>query len=251
MTTLAQMLAVVSALTTPPAAPQRADVPWQVGERLEYQVKFSAFSVGSGSMEVMGIDPIRGRDAWHIQFQVKGGTFFYKYQSVLQSWMDVATLSSLRFHSDQDENGRDRLKKYEIFPDRSVYVEETPNGGGNSEQPSVDDPLDDGSFLYFVRTVPLEVGQTYTFTRYFRPDRNPVTIKVLKKERVKVPAGTFDAIVIQPIIKSRGIFSEGGKAQIWLKDDPSRIMLQMKSQLSVGSINLFLKSHRVGPAPTP
>ena len=49
MTTLAQMLAAISALATPPEAPpQRAEVPWQVGERLEYQVKFSAFSVGTG-----------------------------------------------------------------------------------------------------------------------------------------------------------------------------------------------------------
>ncbi len=38
-------------------------------------------------------------------------------------------------------------------------------------------PLDDGSFLYFVRTIPLEVGQTYNFDRYFNPKANPVTIR--------------------------------------------------------------------------
>jgi hypothetical protein len=251
MTTFAQILAVVSALTAPPeATAQRADVPWDVGERLEYQVKFSAFSVGTGSMEVKGIVPVRGRDAWHTEFRVKGRAFWYDYASTLQSWIDVAQFASLRFHSDSDENGRDRVKKFEIYPDRDVYVEEPANGGEHVEQSSVDEPLDEGSFLYFVRTVPLEVGQTYSFTRYFRPDRNPVTIKVLRKERVKVPAGTFDAIVIQPIIKTRGIFSEGGQAQIWLRDDPSRIMLQMKSNLSIGSINLFLKSYRPGTGTT-
>ena len=245
MTQLASLLAVVAALSAPPAAQERMDVPWRVGERADYEVRFSAARVGSGSMEVMGIVPIRGRNAWHTQFRLTGGTFFYKVNDVFESWSDVTNFTSLRFHSDQEEGGRERVKQYEIFPDRAVYVEKSAGNGGEEVQ-SVDAPLDDGSFLYFIRTVPLEVGQTYVFNRYFRPDRNPVTIKVLRKERVKVPAGVFDAIVIQPIIKTRGIFSEEGEAQVWLTDDPSRIMLQMKSKLKIGSINLYLKSYRPG-----
>ncbi len=249
MTSLASLLAVVSALTAPPTVQQRMEVPWRVGERAEYDVRFSSARVGTGSMEVMGIVPIRGRDAWHTMFRLKGGTFFYKVNDVFESWSDVASYASLRYHSDQEEGGNDREKRYEIFPDRSVYVESTAKGeNATKEQESVAQPLDDGSFLYFIRTVPLEIGQTYSFNRYFRPDRNPVTIKVLRKERVKVPAGEFDAIVIQPIIKTKGIFSESGEAQVWLSDDPSRIMLQMKSKLKIGSINLYLKSYRPGAA---
>jgi hypothetical protein len=253
MTPLASLLAVVAALTTPPASPpQRMEVPWRVGERAEYDVRFTSAKVGTGSMEVMGIVPVRGHDAWHTMFRLKGGTFFYKVNDVFESWSDVTNFTSLRFHSDQEEGGKDREKRYEIFPDRSVYVEETAKGeNATKEQVSVEQPLDDGSFLYFIRTVPLEVGQTYTFHRYFRPDRNPVTIKVLRKERIKVPAGEFDSIVIQPIIKTKGIFSESGEAQVWLMDDPSRIMLQMKSKLKIGSINLYLTSYRPGAAAPP
>jgi hypothetical protein len=252
MTSYASLLAVVSLLATPPLeAQERMDVPWRVGERAEYDVRFTSARVGTGSMEVMGIVPIRGRDAWHTQFRLKGGTFFYKVNDLFESWSDVSNFTSLRFHSDQEEGGSDREKRYEIFPDKAVYIEETGKGEwATKEQPSVSKPLDDGSFLYFIRTVPLEVGETYTFDRYFRPDRNPVTIKVLRKERVKVPAGEFDAIVIQPIIKTRGIFSQEGEAQVWLSDDPSRIMLQMKSKLKIGSINLYLKSYRPGTPTT-
>jgi hypothetical protein len=103
--------------------------------------------------------------------------------------------------------------------------------------------MDEGAFLYFIRTIPLEVGKTYDFHRYFIPDRNPVRIRVLRKERVTVPAGTFNAIVIQPVIKTRGIFSEKGQAEVWLSDDPTRILLQVKSKLSFGSLNLYLKSY--------
>ena len=49
---------------------------------------------------------------------------------------------------------------------------------------------------------------------------------------------------MQPVIKTRGIFSENGHAEVWLSDDANRIMLQMKSGLSFGSINLYLTSFR-------
>jgi len=91
------------------------------------------------------------------------------------------------------------------------------------------------------------VGKTYDFNRYFRPDRNPVRIKVLRRESVKVPAGTFSAIVVQPVIKTKGIFSENGHAEVWLSDDDRHIMLQLKSKLSFGSLNLYLKSYVPSP----
>lgn len=238
----ANMLAIVAALTTP-AERMQVPVPFAIGERLEYDVKFGVLKVGSGRMEVLGIEEIRGRPAWHTSFTVKGGTFFYKVNDKLESWIDTHTFASLRHRQDLQEGKRDRERLFEIYPDRLVYTE---NGG--EEQPTARDPLDDGSFLYFIRTVPLSVGQTYDFPRYFKPDRNPVRVRVLRKEEVKVPAGRFPAIVVQPIIKSKGIFSENGRAEIWLSDDDRRIMLQLKSSLSFGTLNLYLKSYTPGNA---
>ena len=240
---LADVLAIVVALTTVAEPAQQVPVPFSVGERLEYDVKFGVLKVGSGRMEVVGTETVRGREAWHTAFTVKGGTFFYKVNDRLESWIDMENFASLRHVQDLQEGRRDRERRYEIFPDRMVYTE---NEG--PEQPTARDPLDDGSFLYFIRTVPLSVGQTYDFPRYFKPDRNPVRVRVLRKESVKVPAGRFDAIVIQPIIKSKGIFSENGRAEIWLSDDDRRIMLQMKSNLSFGTLNLYLKSYTEGTA---
>jgi hypothetical protein len=227
------------------------EVPWRVGERAEYDVKFSAIKVGTGSMEVVGVESVRGRDAWRTQFRIKGGNFLYKVDDLFESWSDVTNFTSLRFHKDQNEGSRDVLKKFEIHPDKMMFIETTlPGERGQLEQPSVAEPLDDGSFLYFIRTVPLEVGRTYEFNRYFMPDRNPVTIKVLRRETIKVPAGEFPAIVVQPIIKTKGVFSEDGHAEVWFSDDRSRIMLQMKSKLSFGSINLYLKSYRASAPST-
>lgn len=210
-----------------------------VGERLSYDVKFSAVKVGSGFMEAVGYETVRGIAALHVRFVVRGGTFFYKVNDVLESWIDTTGFMSLRHRQDLSEGSRDRERNFEFFPDRRVFSQD-----GKAEEPGVSNPLDEGSFLYFVRRVPLEVGQSYEFNRYFRPDRNPVRIIVLRKERIRVPSGEYNTIVIQPIIKAKGLFSEGGKAQVWLTDDSARVMVQMKSSLPIGSLNLYLREYR-------
>jgi Protein of unknown function (DUF3108) len=198
-----------------------APVPFQAGENLTYDVRFGAIKVGTGRMRVMGIENIRDRPAWHVIFTLSGGTFFYQVDDVYESWMDVLTLNSLRYVQDLDQGQRERKRTFEIFPERAVYQEVFKK---NREMPSVSNPLDDGSFLFYIRT--------------------PVIIRVLRRERVRVPAGAFDAIVLQPIIKTSGIFSEGGQAEIWLTDDDRRMMVQMRSRLSFGSLNLYLRSYR-------
>ena len=210
-----------------------------VGERLDYDVKFSAVRVGSGYMEAVGYEPVRGVSALHVRFTVRGGTFFFKVNDVLESWIDTARFVSLRHSQELSEGSRDRERHFEFFPERRTFAQD-----GKAEEPGIADPLDEGSFLYFVRRVPLEVGRTYEFARYFRPDRNPVRIVVLRREIIKVPAGSFRTIVIQPIIKAKGLFSEGGKAQVWLTDDSARVMVQMKSSLPIGSLNLYLRAYR-------
>ena len=84
------------------------------------------------------------------------------------------------------------------------------------------------------------------FDRYFRPDKNPVRVVVVRKERVKVPAGEFDAVVVRPVIKTSGIFGEGGRAEVWFTDDSTRTLVQLKSQLKFGSLNLYLRNRRAG-----
>jgi hypothetical protein len=222
----------------------RATVPFAAGERADYQVKYGPFSVGRGTMDVVGLDTVRGRETWHILFRVRGGVPGYRVDDRMESWIDTRTLASLRFKQDMNEGNRERERHFEIHPG-STYVE-----NDRDPQPTVDVPLDDGSFLYFVRTIPLEVGKEYTFNNYFRPDRNPVRILVLRKERIKVPAGVFETIVIRPIIKARGVFSEDGRAEIWITDDERRLMVQMKSHMKLGSLNLYLRSYTPGMTST-
>jgi hypothetical protein len=219
-----------------PARPWSPTVPFSVGERLTYQAKLNFLSAGSATMSVEGVEPIRGRQAYHTVFDVRGKVLFFHVNDHYESWFDTTNLSSLRMIQKIDQGDYNQDRNYEFYPERSVYVR---NG---EEKPGVAQPLDEGSFIYFMRSIPLEVGKTYEFNRYYHADRNPVIIKVLRRERIKVPLGEFDAIVVQPIIKSKGLFSDNGHAEVWFADDSTRRVLRLKSKLSFGTLSLELKS---------
>lgn len=221
-------------------------VPFGIGERLQYRVKFGPLEVGQADMRLMGVDTIAGHPTYHLRFQIEGGIPFYKLNDQQESWLDVFRLASRRFRQDQHEGDYERHQQYEFDLADGVYRRDD---GATDSIPA--NPLDDASFVYFVRTVPLEVGRTYEWNRYFRFDRNPVILKVLRRDTVEVPAGTFPTIVVRPIIKAGGIYSEGGEAEIYLSDDARRIPVMVKSRLKVGSLSLSLVDYRAGTPLTP
>ncbi len=61
-------------------------------------------------------------------------------------------------------------------------------------------------------------------------------IKILGRERVKTEAGTFDTIVVEPELKSEGIFLRKGKVIIYLTDDERHIPVLLKSKVLIGSV---------------
>lgn len=227
-----------------PPAPM--SVPFGVGERMEYDIRYGRFHVGTGDMEVLPMDTVRGHDTWHTVFRLRGGIPFYHVNDRYEVWSDTHTLSALRYWQDIDEGNYEPKRHYEIFPERREYIE-----NDKPPQESVARPLVEGSFLYILRTIPLRVGLDTSFNDYFKAERNPVRFKVLRRDTIQVPAGKFPAIVVQPVFDSK-LFSEGGHAEVWLSDDANHIMLQMKSRVSFGSLSLFLKSYRQSPtAATP
>jgi hypothetical protein len=221
-------------------------VPFPVGERLTYGAKYGIFSVGNAVMEVMGIDTVRGIETVRMQFRISGGALWYHLDQTMESWVGRHDFQSRRFRSIQDERNRHRERSYEIYPDSGFYRE----AGRDTTFATVAEPLDDAAFLYWVRTVPLEIGKRYEYSRYFRPDRNPVIIEVLGRERVNVAGRKWNAIVVRPKIpQGRGIFSERSETRIWLSDDPRRIVLAIQSNFSFGQVTLKLKELSVPEQP--
>ncbi|HEX4932898.1 MAG TPA: DUF3108 domain-containing protein [Gemmatimonadaceae bacterium] len=227
-----------------PSRPALDGVAFALGESMVYDVKYGMFNVGTARMEVVGIDTVRGRPAYHTRLEIRGGIPGYRVHDVLESWIDVATFSSLRYRQETSEGKRQRTRVFEIMPERGVFVEDS-----KPARPTVAQPLDDGAFIYFVRNQPLELGRTYSYDRYFIPDRNPVTVIAARRERITVPAGAFDALVVKPVIKSKGIFSKNGRAEIWFTDDDRRLMVRMETHVVFGTISLQLREFSQGSTP--
>jgi len=225
-------------------------VTFPVGERLSFNAKYGIFNVGNAVMEVVGLDTVHSVETVHIRFRITGGALWYHLDQTIESWVGRYDFRSRRFSSIQDERDRHRERRYEIYPDSGFYREV----GRDTTFATVLEPLDDAAFLYWIRTVPLEVGKKYEYARYFRPDRNPVIIEVLGRERVSVAGKKWRAIVVRPKIpQGRGIFAEKSETRIWLSDDVQRVVLAIQSNFSFGQVTLKLKDYVVpgGGVPQP
>jgi hypothetical protein len=240
---LAAQAPMLAASTPVATVSGRAAVPYGVGEELTYRATFGGIPAGTARMRVDGIEAVRGRQAYHVVFTIDGGVPFFRVHDRYDSWIDVQTLASLR-HRQQIHEGRyKRTTVYEIFPERGTYEE------GDSVYTSVPHPLDDGSFIYAIRSAGIRVGETRRDDRYFRPDRNPVVLTGLRREVVRVGAGDFAATVVRPSIKANGIFSENGEAQVWFSEDARRYPVLLKSRFARFSLTLSLQSLVPGEAP--
>ena len=220
--------------------PLAVAVPFGPGERMEYQVKLGIFSAGEAYIAVEGLDTVRGHPTYRLSMGLEGGILFAKVNDTYQSWLDTRRLVSLRFVRDVHEVRYKAFREWMIFPEEKRWELISAD---RAETMNTSEPLDELAFVFWLRTLPLEVGDTYTSDRYFLDDGNPVVIRVLRKERKEVPAGEFDTIVVQPTFQTRGLFGQGGKAEIFLTDDPSHHIVYLRSEIPVvGSVTLHLRS---------
>jgi hypothetical protein len=216
--------------------------PFGVGERFQYQVKLGLFSVGRATMQVVGLDSVRGHETFIFRFTLNGKALFFSLDDTLTSWTGTADFHSYRFIQENNEDGKSRTREFEIYPDSAKFR----YNGLDSLRPSVHDPLDDTGFFYWVRTLPLEVGQSYSWDRYFKLDRNPVRIRVLKRQNCELPGDRErKCLLIQPSIKSNGMLGESSDARILLTDDADRIPVEVRSNFSFGTLVLKLRQVRL------
>jgi hypothetical protein len=229
-----------------PVQPVVAPVPFGPGERLDYRITYGILGKrGDATTEVVAVEDVRGNESYHLRFRMKGGALGFGMDDQQESWLDVGRLYSHRFKQDLNQTTYERLRTLDFYPAEQVWrrVEKVESGPLASDM-----PLDDVSFMYWARTLPLEVGETYEFARYYKESGNPVVIRVLRRETVKVPAGTFNTIVVQPLIRTSGLFSDGGRAEVYFTDDERRMIVLLKTRLSLGILQLQLERYTPGEA---
>ncbi len=103
------------------------------------------------------------------------------------------------------------------------------------------DPL---SGFYAITKLPIQIGKTEYIKIFDSKKIFDAEINVLKKENIRVPAGKFDTIVVNPILKTEGLFLRKGKMHIWLTDDDRKVPIMFKSKVKIGSFVAKLVKER-------
>ncbi len=101
-------------------------------------------------------------------------------------------------------------------------------------------PLDELAVLYLPLTLPLDPGVEYLIPQYFRAADNPISIRVLERTKLRTPAGTFPVIHLAVEIPGSDLFAPERHAEVYVRDDPSRTLIQLTSSTMLGKLRLYL-----------
>lgn len=214
-----------------------------VGEELEFEVKYGFISAGTATMSVERLIEYENRPCYLITSIARSNSFFstfYKVDDRVETIVDAMGMFSWRFEKNLNE-GKYHAQRLIVFDQRNqkaYYKQDT------TEVPLfVQDAL---SVFYYVRTQPLEVGKSIFVDHYNDGKLFVLEVKVLEKEKLTVSAGTFECFVVEPLLKSVGVFKHEGQLKVWLTDDRLRLPVLMKSKVLVGSISAELTKYKLG-----
>lgn len=216
-------------------------LPFAVGERLTYKVRVSRVgNVGSGTMWIEDASPVRGVDAWLLRFEFSARVGPVKAEDRTASWLDARHMTALRFTKHERHPLSRFDEQIELFPSERRW---TAGDGRSGESPSAA-PLDELSFMYYLRTLPLDVDSTFRFTRHFEAARNPTVVRVVGREVVETDMGSFRTLMVEMRVRDPRRYRGDGVIWINVSDDACRLPVRIQSAMPViGSAVLTLSSY--------
>jgi hypothetical protein len=213
---------------------------WRTGEKLDFSVRWQFITVGYATMQIRNIDDLNGRKAYHIFTEARSAPFFdnfYRVRDINESWIDSESLCSLKFLSTVNESKHNKTETLLLDQEKHEYKLVESNKTGTIP-PWVQDVL---SALYYVRTKELAVGQSYVMDAHQGDQSWPLVIKVVRREKIKVPAGEFETWVLEPSVRpGAGIFQSQGKLWVWLMADRRKAPVRLKAKIPIGSVDVVL-----------
>jgi hypothetical protein len=212
---------------------------FKVGEKLTFIIRYGIIKAGSSTMSIPEIVDRNGYECFKIITEARSSKFFsafFKVRDQVVSYMDRNGLYTRGFekHLREGNYRSDRYVEYNQVNGWAV----TNKKDSLQIPPCVQDIL---TTFYYIRTQNLEVGKSIFVDNHADNKLYPLEVKVHKKERIKVKAGKFDCIVVEPILRASGIFKSKGRLLVWLTDDERKIPVQMKSKIIIGYITAELK----------
>lgn len=116
-----------------------------------------------------------------------------------------------------------------MFPDQKRWT----GAEGAAGQSPDDLPLDELSFIYFIRTLPLTPGAVHRFDRHFDLSRNPVTVHMIRRETIPTPMGELRTFLVEMRVRDPRHYKGEGIIRIHLTDDACRAPARIQSKMPI------------------
>lgn len=233
-------LAAIGVCASGQPSSDNAALPFSVGEKLTYEVRVAnGGRVGTATMWIEGPVDVRGVSTYLLRFDSRIRIAFLSAVSRSSSWFDPLRGSSLRFFKHEQNPLAHHDESVDLFPD----LKEWKSAEGEIGQSPSDTPLDELSFMYFIRTLPMIPGSTYSFDRHFDLTRNPITVSVIRREGIPTPMGELRVILVEMRVRDPRHYEGEGLIRIHLTDDACRLPARIESTMPVvGTATLTIAS---------
>lgn len=239
----------IAASVTLPASGQQevlpaVSEPFRAGESLRFSVQYGGIRAGAAYLEVPQLTDWKGSPAYTLVARAESNSFvshFYKVRNRIESVWDKRGRFSWRYSETRREGGN-KVHDQIVF-DHERHEALYHNGRAYPIPPQVQDAL---SSFYYTRFQALPIGGSLVFDYHASHKSQPLEVRVLGRDRVTTPAGAFNCVVIEPVLRAGGIFKNKGRLVIWLTDDERRMPVLMRSKVAIGSISVVLEEAHAG-----
>jgi hypothetical protein len=209
-----------------PSARATDTLPFGDGERLTFLIHTTKFgNVGKAVMTLTGPVEVRGVETSVASFDASAGIAFLKGKDATQSWIDLSRMTSLRYEKIEHRPFSSARDSVEIYPD--LHHWEAARGDSGTTMSDV--PLDELSFIYFLRTVTLLPDSIYSFDRHYDKRRLPTTVRVVKHETLSTPLGPFNTVEYEMHVVDARDYKEHGVLFLWISDDRCHLPVRIES----------------------
>jgi hypothetical protein len=214
---------------------------------LNFAVKYGVIRAGDAQLAVQKGERGGEEGAYRFVSTARSSRFFSTFFEVddrVESVWSPAALVPIRFEKRTREGSYKRDFAYRFDHQHRIVVD----GKGHAGEilPGSQDIL---SSFYMVRSRRLAPGDSLQIPTHADGKNYMLTVKVHRRERVEVPAGGFDCLVVEPLLRTAGLFRQEGRLLIWLTEDSRRMPVRMEGSMAVGAIVVELESFRLGRPP--
>jgi len=227
------------------------------GETLFYSISWRVFTAGEASMRIEHQALPGASSSWRATVRASSTGFvskLYKVDDTLISTFANGRMCSQSLLKILHEGRRHRSIQIDFVNDRrTAALKETDLARNQSlrqaENAIPECAYDVVSALFYVRSIPLEVGSTFEVPVNDGSQTLPIAVEVQAREEVKTNAGNFRAIRVEPKVFGGSMFRRSGRMLLWFSDDSQRLLVQLKAKLFVGTITAVLERAERPPAP--